>query len=114
MKQNQITITSMLDEEDGTPVFAVSDGLNATNVTDMHDALELAKQWIRPAKTLDEMAREWITAHGSNILDDMQEDVEDEFEVSLTEDQYDSFCNMLAYAKVTIEFPYGWGVPPIE
>lgn len=112
--KNQITITPMLDEEDGTPVFAVSDGRNATNVTAIEDALELAGKWVQPAKTLDEMAREWITAHGSNILDDMQEDVEEEFEVNLTEDQYDSFCNMLANCKITVEFPYGWGVPPIE
>jgi hypothetical protein len=112
---NKITITPMLDEEDGTPVFEVRDESgNATNCTNLKDALELVEQWTVPAQTLDSMARNWIIAHGSNILDDMQDDVEAEFEIKFTVDQWDSFCNMLEYSKITVEFPYGWGAPPTE
>lgn len=113
--KNSVTITPMLDEEDGTPVFEVRDESgNATNCTTIEDALEIVKQWTVPVKTLDEMARDWIIGHGSNILDDMRADAEEEFEIDFTDDQWDSFCNMLAYAKITVEFPYGWGVPPTE
>ena len=111
----KITITPMLDEEDGTPVFEVRDESgNATNFTELKDALETAGRWTIPVQTLDSMARNWITAHGSNILDDMQDDVEAEFEIKFTSDQWDSFCNMLAYSKITVTFPYGWGAPPTE
>ena len=108
-----VTITPMLDEEDGTPVFEVRDESgNATNYTNLKDALEAVERATVPVQTLDSMARNWIIAHGSNILDDMREDVEAEFEIKLTDDQWDSFANMLAYSKITVEFPYGWGVPP--
>jgi len=110
-----VKITPMLDEEDGLPVFEVRDESgNATNCTTIEDALETAKRWTIPVITLDEMAKNWIIGHGSNILDDMQDDVEDEFSIKFTTDQWDSFCNMLAYSKITVEFPYGWGVPPTE
>lgn len=110
-----ITITPMLDEEDGTPVFEVRDESgNATNFTELKDALKTIERWTVPAQSLESMARNWIIAHGSNILDDMQEDVEAEFEIKFTEDQWDSFANMLAYSKITVEFPHGWGVPPTE
>jgi len=112
---NQITITPMLDEEDGTPVFEVRDSNgNATNHTSLKDALETVERWTVPAQTLDSMARNWIIAHGSNLVDDMQDDVEAEFEIKFTTDQWDSFCNMLEYSKITVEFPYGWGAPPTE
>lgn len=110
-----ITITPMLDEEDSTPVFEVRDADgNATNCVTLEDALEVAKRWVRPADSLETMARNWIIAHGSNILDDMREDVEAEFELTFTDDQWDSFANMLAYSKITVEFPYANGVPPTE
>jgi len=112
---HSVTITAMLDEEDSTPVFEVrgANG-NATNAVTIEDALEIAKRWTSPAMTLEEMARHWIVAHGSNVLDDMQDDVEAEFEIKFTADQWDSFCNMLEYSKITVVFPYGWGVPPTE
>lgn len=112
---NSVTITSMLDEDDNTPVFEVRDESgNATNCVTIEDALETAKRWTVPVPTLDDMAKNWIIGHGSNIRDDMREDVEDEFSLRFTEDQWDSFCNMLAYSKITVEFPYGFGVPPTE
>jgi hypothetical protein len=108
----KITITPMLDEEDGTPVFEVRDESgNATNFTNMKDALECIERWTVPVQSLESMARNWIIGHGSNITDDIREDVEAEFEMHFTNDQFDSFCNMLAYSKITVEFPYGYGVP---
>lgn len=110
-----ITITPMLDEEDGTPVFEVRDESgNSTNCTELIDALEVVRRWTVPVQTLESMAKNWIIAHGSNLRDDLREDVEAEFEINFTDDQWDSFANMLAYSKVTVEFPYGWGTPPNE
>jgi len=112
---NSVTITAILDEDDNNPVFEVKDNSgNATNAVTIDDAFSIARRWIKPAKSLEEMAEEWIKAHGTNVLDDMREDVETEFELTFTEDQWDSFANMIEYAKVTIIFPYGWGVPPTE
>jgi hypothetical protein len=111
----KVTLTPMLDEEDGTPVFEVRDESgNSTNFTDLDGALQCVKRWTVPVQSLESMAKNWIIAHGSNVLDDMREDVEAEFEIKFTEDQWDSFANMLSYSKVTVEFPYGWGTPPNE
>jgi hypothetical protein len=111
----KVTLTPMLDEEDGTPVFEVrDDNGNATNFTDLADALACVKRWTVPAKTLESMAQEWILAHGTNMPDDMRADVEEEFEIDFTDDQWDSFANMVSYCVITVEFPHGHGVPPSE
>ena len=111
----KVTLTPMLDEEDGTPVFEIRDESgNATNFTNIKDALACVERWTVPVQSLESMVQNWIIGHGSNFRDDLRGDVETEYELRFTEDQWDSFCNMLAYSKITVEFPYGFGVPPTE
>lgn len=109
-------ITPMLDEMDGLPCFEVTadNGNFATNVTRIEDAFDIIRQNIQPAQSLESMAKNWIIQNGTSCPDGIREDVEREFEIKFTEDQWDSFCNMLTYSKITVEFPYGFGVPPTE
>lgn len=110
-----VTITPMLDEEDGTPVFEVRDESgNATNCVTIDEALETAKRWTVSVPTLEDMAKNWIIANGVIIRDNLRDEVEEEYSIRFTEDQWDSFCNMIEYSKVTVEFPYGWGTPPVD
>lgn len=109
-----VTITSILDEDDNTPVFEVRDESgNATNCTTIEDALETVKRWTVPAPTLEDMAKNWVIGHGSYLQDDTRGDIETEYGITLTDDQWDSIANMISYSKVTVEFPFGWGVPPV-
>lgn len=112
---NQITITAILDEEDGTPVFEVKDGMgNETNALTMKDAGEIAAAWITPALSLENIAKAWIMRHGTNVFGNMVVAVEREFNGGrvLSEDQRDSLMNMIEYSKVEISFPFGHGTPP--
>lgn len=109
-----VTITPMLDEDDNTPVFEVRDeNGNATNAVTIEDALEIVKSWTLPVLSLEDMAKNWIIQNGTSGVDGIQQNVEEEFSIKLTDDQWDSFANMVSYAKVTVEFPFGYGVPPV-
>lgn len=100
-----VTITSMLDEEDNTPVFEVKDESgNATNCTTIEQALDMARQAIIPAKSLEQLATEWVKAHGTVWYDNNGEEFCEEMEVTLTEDQLDIVARLVQSATVVVKF----------
>lgn len=113
---NSYTITPMLDEDDSTPVFEVKNDGNqwSTNTVTLEDAFEIIRKRVEPARTLEQIARDWVTAHGTQFYDDMAEDIRAEVEYPLSENQMDSILNMICHAQVSITFPYGHGVPRVK
>lgn len=102
-QSDSYTITSRLDEEDMTPVFEIkSGGAFITNCVTLEDAFELIRKGITPAKTLEEMATDWIYSHGQAVLDDMDDDIADEFGIS--HDAADKVIELIEAATVTVKF----------
>lgn len=101
---NGFTITPILDEEDSTPVFELKYGEFSSNFVTLENAFDFIRDNIQPVMTLENMAKNWIIAHGTNIFDDMQEDVEGEFEFKFTDTQWGRFTDLIAYSKITVEF----------
>ena len=98
------TITPMLDEMDGLPVFEVKtdNGNFATNVTRIEDAFDIIRKGIRPAMSLEEIAKDWMYSHGQAVLDDMGEDIAEEY--NITDLQAGKVVDLIERATITIEF----------
>lgn len=108
----RFTITPRLDEEDNSPVFEVKVGDYETNAVTLEDAFTIIRGIAQPAKTLEDIAREWVRKHGTETYEHMTHDVLKEAEVSrdyLTDDQIDSILNMIEHAEVIVSFPFGHG-----
>lgn len=103
---DSFTITPMLDEEDNDPVFEVKtgDGEWMTNCTSLDQAFQTIREMIKPAKTLEQLATDWVMSHGTVWYDDSGADLMEELEVSLTPDQLDIVARLVQSAKVTVTF----------
>jgi len=100
------TITPMLDEEDSTPVFEVKDALGhwSTNAVSLDRAFDLIRQRIEPARTLEQIAADWIKNHGTLPYDDMRDDIREEAEIPLTDAQLGSIIDLIESAEVVVRF----------
>lgn len=102
---NSVTITPIYDEQDGTPVFQVSDESgNATNCVTLDDAMETVRRWTIPLKSLEQLATEWVKGHGTIWYDNNGVEFMEELGVVLSDEQLDTVARLVQTATVTVSF----------